>query len=318
MTIKAINFHNEDYMHLTTDDIPVSTNKNYVNNEHLILLALAKLHLSKKLAHLTQQQIDIIRFANSHLKKTELHLTEQLQKDIEKMIVHLNDEDVHTSLNKNKALKRFIEKVINRNISGYMSAVHSAWARINTLNIDGALGLRGPLTLLDGARVKKYITIKAEAFKVGSTAPTATTIGSFSVLQFAGVGAVESIYTSFHVPTSWIIGTDIGVHIHWAPINANAGTVVWQMTWNAVASEANEIISGAGTTIFVADASQGLQDEQLETENMLIAGTSLELKDSIGIRIFRDPAHGSDNYASTASFILLEIYFIAGNLGETV
>ncbi len=174
----------------------------------------------------------------------------------------------------------------------------------------------GELTLTGTARVIKEIQIKAEALKLGGTAPGAAIVGVFSVLQFAGVGGAETVYTSFHMPTDWASGTDINVHIHWAPTNGNAGTVVWQMTWNALASENDEVISGAGTTTSVSDATQELQDELLESGDMTIAAAGLAAEDTIGISIFRDPAHGSDNYGSDASFVIMEISYTANKLGE--
>lgn len=174
----------------------------------------------------------------------------------------------------------------------------------------------GELTLVGTARVKTEIQVKAEAFRLGGTAPTPVVIGSFSVLQFPGTGATRSIYTSFHIPNDWAVGTDIEVHVHWAPVNADAGTVVWQLTWDAVASEANEVISGAGTSTFVSDATQTLQDELLESGSMTISGGSLTSEDTIGMCIFRDPSHGSDSYGSAASLVIIEISYTADKLGE--
>ncbi len=157
----------------------------------------------------------------------------------------------------------------------------------------------------------REILVKAENLLKGATPPTTAIIGNFSVEQFAGVGGADIVYTSFHVPDNWVEGTDIDVHIHWAPIDGNAGDVKWQMTWDAVASEANEVISGAGTTTSVIDATQTLQDELLLTDSMTIAGASLAVGDTIGIKLFRDPADGADTYGSAASLVLVHFAYTA-------
>lgn len=176
----------------------------------------------------------------------------------------------------------------------------------------------GTITLIGQARVTKEIVIKVEGLTLGASPPTQAVIGNFSVLQFPGTGAIRMVYTTFHVPKDWSSGTDIKIHIHWAPVNANAGTVVWKMTWDALASNNNEVISGAGTATSVPDATQTLQDELLESDDMTIAGASLALEDTIGLTIFRDPADGSDNYGSAASLVLVEIKYTADKLGEAI
>ena len=151
------------------------------------------------------------------------------------------------------------------------------------------------------------IQIRAEDFKLGAPGPSEPVIGNFSVLEFTGSGAAQSAYSSFHIPTDWAIGTDIDVDVHWAPVDDSTGTVVWQMSWSAVASNANEILDGTSTITFVLDDAQLLQDELLQTDNMTISGASLTREDTIGICIFRDPSHISDDYVSGASLVWIDI-----------
>ncbi len=167
------------------------------------------------------------------------------------------------------------------------------------------------------AAAKKHTIIRPEDVKLGSPHPAEVAIGNFSVLQFT-TSSTQSVYTSFHIPTDWETGTDVDVYVHWAPVNTSSGTVVWQMTYDAVASEAGEVISNAGTTIYIADDTQNIQDELLESGNMTISGTNLALEDTIGMTFFRDPSHGSDDYASAASLVLIEIEYTSDKLGESL
>jgi hypothetical protein len=166
--------------------------------------------------------------------------------------------------------------------------------------------------------VKKHVMIKPEEVKLGDPGPVEAVIGNFSVLQFTGTSATQSVYTSWHVPTDWQTGTDVNTRIYWAPVDTASGTVVWQLTYNAVASEANEIISASGINVTISDATQNTQDELLESGNMTISGSGLALEDTIGMTIFRDPTHGSDNYTSSASLVEIEIEYTSDKLGETV
>ena len=166
--------------------------------------------------------------------------------------------------------------------------------------------------------VKKHIVIKPSTVKLGASAPTQAVIGNFPVLQFNGVSITEIIYTSFHTPVDWSEGTDFDIHVHWAPVNANAGTVVWQMTYDVVASNANEVISNVGDTIYVLDDTEGIQDELLESPDMTISGTNIAPEDTMGITIFRDPTHGDDDYTSDASLVWIEIEYTSDKFGETI
>jgi len=205
-------------------------------------------------------------------------------------------------------------------IDGAIVNSKPAWAwllknnQASISNEDRWLDLRQRINASSASRHAKTIQINVEGFKLGATAPTPATVGIFSVLQFAGGGViVDTVYATLHLPMDWAAGTDLTVSVHWAPIDGNAGDVKWQMTWSAVAAEADEVISGAGTSTFIIDATQTLQDEMLKSGDMTIAGASLAMHDCIAIKLFRNPADGADTYASAASLIQIEFSYIADN-----
>jgi hypothetical protein len=164
--------------------------------------------------------------------------------------------------------------------------------------------------------VGKHVILKPENFKSGATPPTAAIIGNFSILQFAGTDTINEVFTSFHMPPDWSIDTDINLRVRWSP--ADGGNVVWQITYDPVQSENNEVINGAGTTISVMDSTQELQDELLDSGDMTITGTNLTVEDVLGIRLFRDPDHNLDSYESAASFLWLEVEYTSDKLGEAI
>lgn len=174
----------------------------------------------------------------------------------------------------------------------------------------------GELTLFGTARVKQEIVLSATAARVGATAPTAAFINNFAVFQFSNTPPAESIYFTFHVPKDWASGTDITLHIHWAPTDGNAGNVVWDIDYKLVADEANEVISGAGTNATVTDATQTLQDEMLESPNFTIAAAGIALEDTIGLKVTRDTGDAADTYGAAASLVIVEIEYTSDRLGE--
>ncbi len=174
-----------------------------------------------------------------------------------------------------------------------------------------------PLSLTGAARVKKTKVVSPSTVALGPNAPGQAEVGNFEVLQFSGTGVIaEEIFFEGHVPGDWASGTDITIHIEWAPTDGNAGNVVWQMDWVALQAENNEVLTAGTTSTSITDATQTLQDELLETGDMTISGGILALDNVVGIRIYRDPAHISDTYAGDASLVLIHFEYIADKLGK--
>ncbi len=179
-----------------------------------------------------------------------------------------------------------------------------------------AFAADGYQTMVGTARVMKEVAISASVATLGASAPGRAIVGNFSVLQFSGVGViVEEAHFTFHIPRDYASGTDLDVHVHWAPTNANAGNVVWQMDGLALESNNNELLTDAPTSFSVTDATESLADELLESGDMNIPAVGLSPEDTVSIRIYRDPAHASDTYGSDVSLVLVEIKYTADKLG---
>jgi len=83
-----------------------------------------------------------------------------------------------------------------------------------------------------------------------------------------------------------------------------------------LASNNGELLTAGTTSLSVVDSTNSTQDELLESGDMTISGAGCAFEDVIGLRIYRDPADGSDTYVSDASLVLVEINYIADKLGE--
>ena len=175
----------------------------------------------------------------------------------------------------------------------------------------------GTLTLAGTARVTKYMSIPAGAFRRGVSAPTQGTEGTFATLLFAS-NATNEIFYNFHVPHDWASGTNVELAVYWAPTDSDIGGVAWEFDWEAVATEANETLGAGSTHVDLHDVTQDLDNELLETSYGAIAGASLAVDDTIGIKLYRDHDDSTDTYGANAALIHVEIEYTADKLGEDI
>jgi hypothetical protein len=173
----------------------------------------------------------------------------------------------------------------------------------------------GEIQLVGTARIKKHLILGVGKATPGASAPTSAVIGNYAVLQFSNI-VTNSAYITFHMPDDWDSSTDMEAHIHWAPVNGNAGDVVWDLDYSSLASDNNEVISGAGTNLSVTDSTQSLQDELLLTDDVTIVKENLADADAVGIKLSRNTGDAADTYGAAASLIYLEVKYTANKLGE--
>ena len=179
------------------------------------------------------------------------------------------------------------------------------------------LAADGTVTLAGTARVTKYLTIPAGAFRLGASAPTQSFEGTFATLLFAS-NVTNEAYYNVHIPHDWASGTNVELAAYWAPTDSDVGGVAWEFDWEAVATEANEVIGAGSTHVDLHDTTQGLDNELLETAYGAIAGASLAVDDTIGIKLYRDHDDSTDTYGANAALIHVEIEYTADKLGEDI
>ncbi len=164
------------------------------------------------------------------------------------------------------------------------------------------------------AQVKKYMIILAAALRRGAAPPDIGTEGTFPTLLFSS-NQTEGAYFSIHIPADWATGTDLNVGVYWAPTNGNAGTVAWEFDWEARKHDNNETLGTSTAHVEMDDATQGLDNELLESPYGTISGGSLAVDDTIGIHFYRDHDDAHDNYGADAALLHIEIEYIADKIG---
>lgn len=176
----------------------------------------------------------------------------------------------------------------------------------------------GSITLLGTARTTADLPFSLTRLKKGGISdPGEGVVGITYVLLF-DKNADEEAFGIIEIPHNYVGGTDIDVHFHWSPADADAGDVTWGLEYHITRPETNDVLTQATTTAIVVDATQSLQDEDLESGNITISGSGVIAEDLIHFRIFRDAdaseGGASDTYDDDAQLHKVDFEYIIGSL----
>lgn len=141
--------------------------------------------------------------------------------------------------------------------------------------------------------------------------------GTLRLYGFDGGSTTEQIYFTIQLPHSYKEGSDLYAHVHWMPVNTNAGNVKWQLEYSVISIGAT---FGAPTTISVTTAAAGIAWRHQISSFPTISGSGLTISNILIGRLFRNPTDGADTYESDAAYLGLDIHFqqdSVGSLNET-
>jgi hypothetical protein len=187
-------------------------------------------------------------------------------------------------------------------------------------NIDGGnyteIEADGTIKFVGNATVWDDIVIPAMA--LGTVAATPSKIsflgsGSLKTYGFDGGALTEELHGSFELKHGYKQESDITVHVHWTPTNANAGNVKWQLeySWQNV-----DGTFSAPTTINVIDSTDTTAWKHLRANFPAITGTGYNIGSILVFRIFRDPTDASDTYASDAALVDIGCHYQIDTVGS--
>lgn len=174
---------------------------------------------------------------------------------------------------------------------------------------------------LDGViTYKSYIRhhdIGASAATVGSTAPTAVTVGTFRGLGFDADNEVA--YWAVEVPPEWDEISDMQINAWWystaGDIVANGEVVKWDITYRSIA--VGEAVDN-GNAVTVSDSLVGgaaETDKELYVTSITInyddSDQPLTIFDRLGIQFDRDVSGESSSYSGRAIVIKWELVYTA-------
>jgi len=132
-------------------------------------------------------------------------------------------------------------------------------------------------------------------------------IDGIDLFGFNGNNVVEELSGSFEIEHNYKEGTDLRPHIHWCPVNVNAGSVEWNMTYT-VQSNVGDVYTSTETIVAV-QASDGVDRKHQAVEFGVISGLGLRIGAVISFRLFRDPTDSQDTYGADALLLSLGIHY---------
>lgn len=157
----------------------------------------------------------------------------------------------------------------------------------------------GTLVSVGAATCWKDIDIDLSTQTTGGSAPALVAVNGDAYIKargFAGTGTtVEQLGGSKELAHEMVFGTDIIPHIHWAPVDATAGNVKWQLRYMLV--NRNGTYSN-GTTISVTTAAPGVAWQGVKSDFPAISTAGILAGARIIFTLFRDPADAADTYAN--------------------
>ena len=125
----------------------------------------------------------------------------------------------------------------------------------------------------------------------------------------------QEIFFIYHVPNGYAEGTDIIMHLHWSPMDDQAGEVVW-----GVESEWTNFNDTFTDTFFGTVVSPTAEIAKRHQENDFpdLVGTGKTPHSIIACRLFRNSSNVLDTYPGNAAFLSLTIQTLNDKLGVVV
>lgn len=146
------------------------------------------------------------------------------------------------------------------------------------------------------------------SFRGGAIAPDLVTFVG-GIYQYAFDAAiVEELYSIGHPNHDYKPGTQVDVHIHWAPSNTNTGVVRWGVEYSFARGFSIEAFP-ATTTQYLEQAGSGTDRMHQIVDSGLITIANFETDGLIAVRVFRDATHVNDTYNADAFFLGCDFHF---------
>lgn len=183
---------------------------------------------------------------------------------------------------------------------------------LNAIRIDKG----GELTMLGEATVWDDLRIPGLSVALGASAPDLAAwlaAGNLRVLRFNGNATSEQVFFTVQMPHGYKEGSDIIPHVHWGPVNGDAGNVRWNLEYSWTNFDT---VFPNGTIIAVVDAADGTAWKNQVADFPPISGSGKTLSSMLVCRLFRDPTDGDDTYGSDAGFLEFDFHFQSDTIGS--
>lgn len=150
---------------------------------------------------------------------------------------------------------------------------------------------------------------------VGATPPDMVQLDATGIFlsAFDGTATTEQVFGAVELDHDWMEGTLIHPHVHWMPVNANAGNVKWQLTYTFLVDGAVYV---APATIPIVTPAPGVAWEDNRADFPTINAGPYLIGTQFCFRFFRNPTDGDDTYASDAMVSTIGLHVKVNSIGS--
>lgn len=191
-----------------------------------------------------------------------------------------------------------------------------SWVDLFELDSSGNLGIDGQLTT---AIYYENFFFEGSALAAGDIPPDSAVVGRYNVYYF-DIG--DDTIINFPLPTNYVVGSDIEVHIRWMINEAYAtanGEIQWRVDWSATPNDSSEAIDGPTHTgqVNSTDINIPATAKTIKETTITIPGTNIIATDEIGLDIERIAINDGTNPTADPGVICIGIKYAATTLGSS-
>lgn len=149
----------------------------------------------------------------------------------------------------------------------------------------------------------KDLILPVTGMGVGGTIPAMTAVtGNINTYGFQ---TGDYLYGAFEIQHDYLEGSDLYVHIHWAPTTTNTGNCIFEFEYTL--ANVNATLPGS-TTISETQAGSGVAlRHQLAEFTTVISGVGRKIGDIVAFRIYRTAA--GNTFTGLALMFSLGIHY---------
>lgn len=117
--------------------------------------------------------------------------------------------------------------------------------------------------------------------------------------------AEEQVFFIVELPPSYKEGSDLPLHLHWAPQTTDTGHIDWLLEYTIANHDAT---FGNTTTLTMSDNGDGtINKHQEANSDTPIDGTGITIGCMLICRLYRDGGQGGDTFTGDAAFLSFDI-----------
>ena len=171
----------------------------------------------------------------------------------------------------------------------------------------------GTMKANGAATTWKDLIIPGLALRGGGSAPTfAAFQGGIYALRF-DAGSANEAHGSVELQHDYKEGTDLILHVHWAPSTTNGGNIVWGAEYSV--APAGTTYPATTTQAGTPTAAPGVAKRHAMYDIVTISGTGLKIGAVLIFRIYRQNG-GTDTFTGNAFLLSAGVHYEADTLGS--